>query len=576
MSPEKIEIDILAMELEKKLPHWLDPTQKNPEKFAAIRERNRAKWLAQLKAEQRQKRWQRAKARAEATLARVAETAKIAYIPVGSRDFDPNQPRDEQGRWTDAGGSSGETGSGRPEGAEPAGAESPGGRPEGAPHAYSRTSPSDAQRRRNVAAVYSLDAGSKAAVERLGITPLTFHELTAEGSQHFHDTIAKAKQASAYGAAVAIYPTEDYQGMRLFLTEGGRSGFALKGDDIVSAFKHPDDPAKGFANSALALATQEGGRRLDAFDTVLPRLYSDSGFRAVARIPWNDQFAPPDWDYNKFGAFNGGRPDVVFMVYDPQHAGKYQPGDGQRVADYDVGTAAQRAVLDRLERERGVAPAAVAGYAPGVKASNDAAAVTKVKKDWIKASPITTIDQAIQLAPSVQQTLGNHGRDIAKELGGTSFEDPGPKTKSEKGIERVKEKAATRGISGVTDIARGAFVIDKPEKGDVIVEQLSKNYEVLAEAWRTLPSNYTDRAVLIRDKSGMIGEIQIMDPTMWEAKKAAHALYEEARSLPPDSARAIELNNAMRVTFGRVLDNYPPEWKAAVGRGGKSVPNTRS
>jgi len=82
--------------------------------------------------------------------------------------------------------------------------------------------------------------------------------------------------------------------------------------------------------------------------------------------------------------------------------------------------------------------------------------------------------------------------------------------------------------------------------------------------------------VLIRDKSGMIGEIQIMDPTMWEAKKAAHALYEEARSLPPDSARAIELNNAMRVTFGRVLDNYPPEWKAAVGRGGKSVPNTRS
>ena len=319
MSPEKIEIDILQMELDKKLPHWLDPSQKNPEKFQAIRDRNRARWLAEQEKKRRQKRWQEAKARAEATLDRL-------------RDFDPNQPRDEHGRWTDGGGSDG-------------------------------------------------------------------------------------------GAA---------------------------------------------------------------------------------------------------------------------------------------------------------APAAVAGYQPGVKARNDADAVTKVKKDWIKASPITTIDQAIQLAPSVQQTLGNHGRDIAKELGGTSFEDPGPKTKSEKGIERVKEKAATRGISGVTDIARGAFVIDKPEKADTIVEQLSKDYEVLAEAWRTLPSNYTDRAVLIRDKSGMIGEIQIMDPTMWEAKKAAHALYEEARSLPPDSARAIELNNAMRVTFGRVLDNYPPEWKAAVGRGGKSVPNTRS
>src|SRR5262245_52311827 len=47
---ENYKIDILAMELEQKLPHWLDWRQRNPEKVREIRERNRAKWLAQRKA----------------------------------------------------------------------------------------------------------------------------------------------------------------------------------------------------------------------------------------------------------------------------------------------------------------------------------------------------------------------------------------------------------------------------------------------------------------------------------------------------------------------------------------------
>ncbi len=139
--------------------------------------------------------------------------------------------------------------------------------------------------------------------------------------------------------------------MRVFLTPDGKAGFALKGNDIVSAFKHPDAPAKGFANSALALAVQEGGRKLDAFDTVLPDLYSDSGFRAVARLKWDESQAPPDWDKTTFGKFNGGQPDVVFMVYDPEHARPYEPGDGQMVESYDVAVAAQDKVIERLARK---------------------------------------------------------------------------------------------------------------------------------------------------------------------------------------------------------------------------------
>lgn len=346
--------------------------------------------------------------------------------------------------------------------------------------------------------------------------------------------------------------------MRLFITPDGKSGAALKGDDIVSVFKHPDLPVKGFASSALALTTQEGGRRLDAFDTELPNLYARSGFRAVARIPWNDDYKPEGWEYGKYDAFNNGRPDVVFMVHDPQLAKPYQKGDGARVADYDAGTAAQLKAT---------------GYAPGIKARGD---IGKVKQEWIDTSPIKTLDQAVALAPTVQKGLGDSGRSIAKQLG-VEFQDPGPKTKSAEGIERVRQKMeARRGkISAVTDLARAAFVIDKPAQADAIAEQLATKYEVLAEAWRTTPSNYTDRALLIRDKTGMVGEVQIMDRSMWNAKMEMHKLYEEARVLPADSPRLVELNAAMRVTFGRVLENYPPDWKASLGIGGTSG-NSRS
>jgi hypothetical protein len=48
--PDVEHIDILQMELDQKLPYWLDPSQKNPEKMAAIRDKHRAKWLADQKA----------------------------------------------------------------------------------------------------------------------------------------------------------------------------------------------------------------------------------------------------------------------------------------------------------------------------------------------------------------------------------------------------------------------------------------------------------------------------------------------------------------------------------------------
>lgn len=167
-----------------------------------------------------------------------------------------------------------------------------------------------------------------------------FHELDTGSGKIFAQHIEESKSGSKFGAAVNVYPPDEYDHMRVFTTPDAKAGFALHDDDIVSVFRKSDGP-KDVAHAILKLAVQEGGKRLDCFDTILPDLYSRSGFRAVARLPFNDDYKPEGWDYKTFGKFNNGRPDVVFMVHDPEHAAAYKPGDGKQIADYDEGSILQ-------------------------------------------------------------------------------------------------------------------------------------------------------------------------------------------------------------------------------------------
>jgi hypothetical protein len=50
------------------------------------------------------------------------------------------------------------------------------------------------------------------------------------------------------------------------------------------------------------------GRTGDCFAGYLPRYYRQFGFEEVGRLPFNRDYAPPDWNYEKYG-----EPDVVFI-----------------------------------------------------------------------------------------------------------------------------------------------------------------------------------------------------------------------------------------------------------------------
>jgi hypothetical protein len=155
---------------------------------------------------------------------------------------------------------------------------------------------------------------------------------SAPNAASYNADMTRAMAGNPAGAQVEIKSAEDLSGYNLFRTEAG-SGFAIKPDgDIVAVFASPNEPPRG-SYAMLQAAVQAGGTKLDAFDTFLPKIYENVGFRPVARLPWNDEFAPPNWDKKVFAKHNNGEPDIVFFVHDPEYFGGAK--DVPVVTDYD-------------------------------------------------------------------------------------------------------------------------------------------------------------------------------------------------------------------------------------------------
>ena len=181
----------------------------------------------------------------------------------------------------------------------------------------------------------------------------TMYELdtSGEGGQLYMNAIEASKQKAEYGASVYVYSAEEYSGMRLFMSKDGTSGFALKGNDIVSVFSTKEG-ASGAVLTMLELGMEQGGRRLDAFDTVLPDMYALHGFEVVARVPFDDSKAEEmGWDYETFKEFNGGRPDVVYMAYTANKSREYKR-EGKRVETSAQAEAIQAAVVEANSNTR--------------------------------------------------------------------------------------------------------------------------------------------------------------------------------------------------------------------------------
>ncbi len=170
------------------------------------------------------------------------------------------------------------------------------------------------------------------------------YELNSEtDAKEFVSMMKKLKENNEFASSVYIYPENDYKQMRLFATADGTAGFGLKPDgDIVSVFVHGDSKHKGASYSLLAQAVELGGNKLDAYDTILPYIYSKAGFRTISRVAWNENEADSSWNKELYKEFNNGEPDVVAMAYDPTRFDSvYDPTEGEYFDDYDQAMSAR-------------------------------------------------------------------------------------------------------------------------------------------------------------------------------------------------------------------------------------------
>jgi len=186
------------------------------------------------------------------------------------------------------------------------------------------------------------------AVQSTSVTPVeTFAEIAADGPsrQAWIDKMRAAQQSrGALGRSVDVYNRSGYKGAKVFSTPDGNAGFAVKPDgELSSVVSMKGQGPVGFSDSAVTLAVQNGATWLNAFDTVLPGKYGRHGFKPVARLPFDEQMARAEWGdaaVDEFmrdtKRFNNGRPDLVFMVYDPDFADKVPNRIGGRLAkSYD-------------------------------------------------------------------------------------------------------------------------------------------------------------------------------------------------------------------------------------------------
>jgi len=129
-----------------------------------------------------------------------------------------------------------------------------------------------------------------------------------------------------------------------------------------------------------------------------------------------------------------------------------------------------------------------------------------------------TVDQYYELAQADQDTLVRVGEELNEKLGEAGvFLSPGIKDR-ETTEEKIKDKGYAD-AGGMTDIVRGGFALKNEEDAEVILARLSEEFEVYDEGYNITPVGYSDRKIMVRFPNGTVGEIQIWETHMLQAKE---------------------------------------------------------
>ena len=189
-------------------------------------------------------------------------------------------------------------------------------------------------------------------------------EDTPVARQVFADKLRDNAATHPFGKSVTVKEADDYIGSTLFTNADMSAIGSIDENGDAGSLSATYGVAKRGAGGRLRLATLThamkanpdavvGHLTMDSYETKLPHQYVGYGWWPVARVEWNDEFAPEDWDYEKFANWNDGKPGVLLYVFEPNRAPKvYSPEAVPTFDSWDEAVAARDRVAAGIRRTR--------------------------------------------------------------------------------------------------------------------------------------------------------------------------------------------------------------------------------
>jgi hypothetical protein len=106
---------------------------------------------------------------------------------------------------------------------------------------------------------------------------------------------------------LTVYTKEELDKVDLYIDLSGGVSFGINPDNELFNFLN-NTGTKLCGREAVDYAIRKGARKVFCFDGFLRKYFEHRGFRLVKRESWNEELAPPGWDYAKYH-----KPPVVWL-----------------------------------------------------------------------------------------------------------------------------------------------------------------------------------------------------------------------------------------------------------------------
>lgn len=186
----------------------------------------------------------------------------------------------------------------------------------------------------------------------------------------FADALSNHVVTHPFGAFVSTHTPEELaeDDARVMMNPDGKSGIAVFSDNNIGAVFNNSD-RKGTLRDMLPIALEMGGNKLDNFDGALSKFYAQFGFVPVAKVAFNDEYAPEGWNYER-----DGRPDVIFWMHNGDSPsavvdkqGTYDTPDTSNLplfTDYDAAYEYRDMLLEKQNQSSQAGPTEPASSGP--------------------------------------------------------------------------------------------------------------------------------------------------------------------------------------------------------------------